>query len=384
MPNVKISGLPAATSVTAGTDVAPLVSGGITTKATPQQIVNSGLLAPGAIGGTTPSTGKFTTIESTIATGTAPLTVASTTNVANLNASSLSGATFASPGAIGSGTASTGAFTTLSASSTVSGTGFSNYLLSPPAIGTTTPGAGKFTTLTATSTTTLATSLTGLIKTASGVVSNASAGTDYTSPTGTENLSNKTITSSSLNSTPIGASSASTGKFTTMQATSTSYIGGASGIGAMFNVRQDSSSVPSAEIENEAASGKMLAFTTNGESLVGWVAFTIGGVTYNTASDERLKIDKGVSVDSSVIDNTIIHDFEWKMDGSAGKGVFAQEAINVNPSAVSSSQINDLNDNGLPTNPWGVDYSKYVPDLIVYCQQLKKEITELKSLITAA
>jgi hypothetical protein len=61
MANVKISGLPAATSVTAGTDVAPLVSGGITTKATPQQIVNAGLAAPGAIGGTTRGTAAFTT-----------------------------------------------------------------------------------------------------------------------------------------------------------------------------------------------------------------------------------------------------------------------------------------------------------------------------------
>jgi hypothetical protein len=50
---------------------------------------------------------------STQATGTAPFTVTSTTNVANLNASSINGATFASPGAIGSTTASTGVFTTL-------------------------------------------------------------------------------------------------------------------------------------------------------------------------------------------------------------------------------------------------------------------------------
>ena len=69
----------------------------------------------GTVGATTPTTGVFTTVQSTITTGTAPLTVASTTNVANLNASSLSGATFASPGAIGSTTASSGAFTTLSA-----------------------------------------------------------------------------------------------------------------------------------------------------------------------------------------------------------------------------------------------------------------------------
>jgi hypothetical protein len=50
---------------------------------------------------------------------------------------------------------SAGAFTTLSASSTVSGTGFSNYLASPPAIGGTTPAAGNFTTLGATGNVTL-------------------------------------------------------------------------------------------------------------------------------------------------------------------------------------------------------------------------------------
>ena len=48
---------------------------------------------------------------------------------------------------IGATTASSGAFTTLSASSTVSGTGFSTYLASPPAIGGTAPAAGTFTTL---------------------------------------------------------------------------------------------------------------------------------------------------------------------------------------------------------------------------------------------
>lgn len=78
--------------------------------------------APGAIGGGTPSTAAFTTVSasgvitSTLATGTAPFTVASTTLVTNLNAQFLSGKTHADPGPIGSGTASTGAFTTLTAS----------------------------------------------------------------------------------------------------------------------------------------------------------------------------------------------------------------------------------------------------------------------------
>ena len=50
---------------------------------------------------------------------------------------------------VGSTTTAAGAFTTLAASSTVSGTGFSNYLASPPAIGGTAAAAGSFTTLAA-------------------------------------------------------------------------------------------------------------------------------------------------------------------------------------------------------------------------------------------
>src|SRR5271157_4635505 len=85
--------------------------------------------APGPIGSTTPSTAAHTTISasgqitSTVTTGTAPLVVASTTNVANLNASSLNGATFAAPGTIGSGTAAAGTFTSLSATGSLTATG---------------------------------------------------------------------------------------------------------------------------------------------------------------------------------------------------------------------------------------------------------------------
>ncbi|MDE2106471.1 MAG: hypothetical protein KGL39_55165 [Patescibacteria group bacterium] len=52
---------------------------------------------------------------------------------------------------------STGSFTTLAASSTVSGTGFSTYLASPPAIGGTAAAPGTFTTLTSTGTLSLQT-----------------------------------------------------------------------------------------------------------------------------------------------------------------------------------------------------------------------------------
>jgi hypothetical protein len=58
-------------------------------------------------------------------------------------------------GTVGATTPSTGAFTTLSASSTVSGAGFTSYLASPPAIGGTAAAAGSFTTLTTSSTVTI-------------------------------------------------------------------------------------------------------------------------------------------------------------------------------------------------------------------------------------
>lgn len=60
-----------------------------------------------------------TQLTSNIAIGTPPLVVTSTTNVPNLNASSLSGATFAAPGAIGGGTPATGTFTTLTANTSL-------------------------------------------------------------------------------------------------------------------------------------------------------------------------------------------------------------------------------------------------------------------------
>ena len=75
-------------------------------------VVNGGVLG-------TPSSGTVTNL-----TGTASI---------NIN------------GTVGATTPGTGAFTTLAASSTVSGTGFTNYFASPPALGTTAPAEVKVT-----------------------------------------------------------------------------------------------------------------------------------------------------------------------------------------------------------------------------------------------
>lgn len=136
-------------------------------------VVSPGLLAigNGAITAGDFSGGlKLTTISaagqitSTLATGTPPLVIASTTNVPNLNASSLSGATFASPGAIGGTVASTGKFTTVQSTQATGTAPLTIASTTPVAnlsingggtvdgdvIGGVTPAAGSFTTLTGT------------------------------------------------------------------------------------------------------------------------------------------------------------------------------------------------------------------------------------------
>lgn len=76
----------------------------------------------------TPRPGAFTTISasgqitSTVSSGTAPLVIASTTAIPNLNASFLNGFTFANPGTIGT-TPGAGNFTTLGASGLLSADG---------------------------------------------------------------------------------------------------------------------------------------------------------------------------------------------------------------------------------------------------------------------
>jgi hypothetical protein len=91
--------------------------------------------------GTISATGAIT---STVSTGTAPLVIASTTKVSNLNVDLLDGADWAAPAAIGTGTPNSGAFTTLSATGdvTFSGTGATKLQASTTANRPGTPAQG--------------------------------------------------------------------------------------------------------------------------------------------------------------------------------------------------------------------------------------------------
>lgn len=96
-----------------GSDSLALVTGGVDR----MTVNNNGVNA--ALGATTPSSGSFTTVAasgqmtSTVANGTAPLVVASGTKVANLNVDKLDDGDWSTPGAIGSTTPNSGAFTSV-------------------------------------------------------------------------------------------------------------------------------------------------------------------------------------------------------------------------------------------------------------------------------
>jgi len=129
------------------------------------------------------------------------------------------------------------------------------------------------------------------------------------------------------------------------------------------------------------SSSNYIAFRNNAGSSAGAVQHTASTtVNYATSSDARLKQSLGLATSTSVIDNIVIHDFEWKEDGRVDRGVFAQQAYEIKPFAVSVGN-DEVNDDGILLNPWGVDYSKFVPDLIVHAQQLKKQVQEQQALI---
>ena len=130
-------------------------------------------------------------------------------------------------------------------------------------------------------------------------------------------------------------------------------------------------------MNRHSSAGSIIDFRQNLVT-VGSITVTSSATLYNVTSDQRLKTDLGIVTETNIIDDTVIHDFTWKSNDTQSRGVFAQEAVKVNPSAVS------VGDDGEEViKQWQVDYSKYVPDLIVHAQQLNKQVQEQQNLIEA-
>jgi hypothetical protein len=124
----------------------------------------------------------------------------------------------------------------------------------------------------------------------------------------------------------------------------------------------------------------------NANGPVGGVQTSGTATAFLTSSDARLKTDRGLARDTTVLERTEIHDYEWIADGTPARGVFSQDAHEVAPFA-NIPGTDERDDEGRLLRPWSTDYSKYVPDLIVGWQQhaaalaaLRAEIAALKGL----
>jgi hypothetical protein len=121
----------------------------------------------------------------------------------------------------------------------------------------------------------------------------------------------------------------------------------------------------------------------NGNGFVGGISCTGTTTAYSTTSDARLKDDLGVlrmDTTGEVLRQTVVHEFTWKADGTPGRGVFAQEAVEVAPFAVT---VGTDDAQGQMVTPWAVDYAKYVPDLIVGWQSHDTAVAALTAKVAA-
>ena len=319
-------------------------SGTVTTSGSPASSYLSYFTGSTAISGTSAATLDSSgniggrTITSTVATGTAPFTVTSTTNVANLNASSLSGATFAAPGAIGGGTASSGAFTTISSSSTTDAT-------STSAAAVTTAG--------------------GL-----GVVKKLFVGgnSSFVGSGG-----NSVFLASSTGVGIAGPGFISDGTTNAWTVVSGQYLEGATNSASNGLVYLNA---------NVTGGGTVASFNTLGSN-VGSIVTGASTTAYNVTSDVRLKNniqDLTEQQAGSIIDGLRPRIWTWKLSGEDGLGMVAQEENAVDPilAKIGAVTVGDSDPTTI-TRQWGRSDQALVPILITELKSLRARVAALEA-----
>jgi hypothetical protein len=242
---------------------------------------------------------------------------------------------------VGASTASTGAFTTLSASSTVSGAGFTAWAASPPAIGSTAANSGAFTTLSASSTVSGA-GFTTLLAPYAPLASPALTG-NPTAPTQSagDNSTKLATTAYVQTATQASASISTTGGSTTL--TATQY------------------SVPILLVTGTLTSNATLVVPNTGVWTVSngtTGAFTL---TVKTSAGTGLTIDQGQQAEiiangTNVVFATASGTVSPLMDGaaSAGSGSSVALANHVHPTDTSRAPIASPTFTGTVTVPGAI------------------------------
>jgi hypothetical protein len=268
--------------------VAPIVVGGAGMGSSAAPTMNSGATGVAGSAGNW-ARGDHVHPSDTSRAPTASPTFTGTTTINGTVQGTAMVAWHAAPGPIGSTTPSTGAFTTLSVTGTLSGTGFNSLFAAPPVgIGSTTPSSGAFTTLSASGAVTGA----GI----SGVFAAPPVGIGSTTPsTGafTGISASGAVTGTGFNNlfaappAGIGSTTPTTGAFTTLSVSST--ISGAA-FNALFAsppVGIGSTAPSTGAFTNLAASGAV-----SGTGFVNWAASppAIGGTAANAGTFSNLNV----------------------------------------------------------------------------------------------
>ena len=133
-------------------------------------------------------------------------------------------------------------------------------------------------------------------------------------------------------------------------------------------------------VNGTAAANEAIFYNANGAM----GAIQVSGTTcsYLNLSDARMKRDLGIVRETTVLRDTVIHDYEWITDGQRARGVFSQDAYTVLPAA-NAPGTDEYDEDGHLVHPWMTDYSKYVPDLIVGWQQHAADIAALRAELAA-
>jgi hypothetical protein len=334
------------------------------------------------------------------------------------------------PPPIGDVTPNTGAFSTLSATSTVSGAGFTSYLASPPAIGNSASNTGKFTTLTATSDifSTQSASPASVVLTSCDSSSGTSAysnlqmrrgrgttaapvalasadtigylqfygynGSAYTSSSYFRAIADGAFSGSNnksyitLNTAQAGTSVVESFRWTAegdyYVGTTSSNLGTGNstlvGHTLQANGRATHScSGQSALVVNRlSGSGSVVAvaFIKDGSG-VGNIFVDSSSTTYATTSDYRLKMDVAPMTGAlALVKRMRPVNYLWVNGRKPGSGFLAHELQEVFPDAVTGAK-DAVDANGEPDYQ-SVDYSKLVPTLVAAMQDQQAIIDSLK------
>ena len=141
------------------------------------------------------------------------------------------------------------------------------------------------------------------------------------------------------------------------------------GTNAIFVSRDDQFTL---SLNRNTSNGAVAIFHRQGTQ-VGEISVTGSATSYITSSDRDLKknIADAPNELASKIGQIRIRKYQWRVDGSDGIGVIAQELNEVYPAAVKQPDHD--------TQSWGVDYAKLVPIMILEVQRLAREVEILKA-----